>query len=273
MTIFSPREVEAVRRQLDYRREALIKLARASLTEMDPLDQDEILKYLAGGLAPKRPEDLASLMKSFLKSCYTYSVVRNYCRRVLGAIPMPDTMGILMDRVFPDNALLEDNTWLPQNLKKTALRIQRREKLKLTSNQPRPRMLRAMLDGSDEMAKRLDGGLEPFYESIERVSASSAEAMWSFVEGFSKPIYNVGPNLICDFLKEIGFLRFVKVDHHFMRQFPKLMGEADCRRLSPKETFLLSQEVADAIGIEPYYLDRILYEWGRYGHEASKMIK
>ena len=161
---------------------------------------------------------------------------------------------------------MEDQTWFPQNLKKVAWSIQQREKYDLTSKQPRPRMVRVMLDGSDQMARRLDRGLNSFYESIEQVSASTPEAMWSFVEEFAKPIYNVGPALICDFVKEIGFLRFVKVDHHFLQQFPGLLGETqDCSRLSEKKHFILSQHLADALGIQPYYLDRILYEWGRYG--------
>jgi hypothetical protein len=127
-------------------------------------------------------------------------------------------------------------------------------------------MVRVMLDGADQMAHRLQSGLRPFYESIQHVSASTPEAMWTFVEELARPIYNVGSALICDFIKEIGFLRFVKVDHHFLRQFPSLLGQSlGCSRMSNKKHFILSQELSDALGIQPFYLDRILYEWGRYG--------
>ena len=266
MTRLEPRLVAAAKRELEIRRKTLVRLAQAPSTQMDPLDRHEIIKYLADGLQPERPDDVPSLMKAFLKSCYSYAVLRKFSTSILGEIPTPDRMGGLLESIFAEKSFLEDQTWFPQNLKKVAWSIQQREKYDLTSKQPRPRMVRVMLDGSDQMARRLDRGLNSFYESIEQVSASTPEAMWSFVEEFAKPIYNVGPALICDFVKEIGFLRFVKVDHHFLHQFPGLLGETqDCSRLSEKKHFVLSQQLADALGIQPYYLDRILYEWGRYG--------
>jgi hypothetical protein len=82
---------------------------------------------------------------------------------------------------------------------------------------------------------------------------------------FSRPIQNVGPALICDFFKEMGFVRYVKVDHHFRKEFPELIsGNTECNQ-NPKENFMLSQQIADSDGITPYHLDAILYLWGRYG--------
>ncbi len=263
-------QVAEAKRQLESRRSILVRLANDPSVEMDDLDRTEIIKYLANGLRPEQPSDIPSLMRSFIKSCYTYSVLRKYGTRVLGQIPTPGTIGLLLEMVFAESSFLDDETWYPKNLYAVAMNIQRQMQFDLTSNQPMPRMLRVMLDGSKEMAKRLASGLQPFYELIEQVSASSPEAMWKFVVNFAKPIYNVGPALICDFIKEIGFVRFVKVDHHFLGQFKGLFGGyEDCRHLSNKRHFLLSQWLADAVEIEPYYLDRILYEWGRYGFQLS----
>ena len=88
--------------------------------------------------------------------------------------------------------------------------------------------------------------------------------MWALVEDFSKSIKQVGPALMCDFFKEIGFVRYVKVDHHFSKQFPKLVKQKEDCGLSPKRSFILSQEIADAVGMTPFHLDSILYLWGRY---------
>lgn len=268
MQFIDQRQVVAVKEELARRREALIQLARSPSTPIDPLDRSEIVKYLAEGGRPERPEDVPSIMKAFLKSCYTYAVLRSFSTKILGEIPTPDTMPILLTRVFSEPAFKHDDTWLPPNLKDTALRIQEREHYDHTSREPRPRMIRVMLDGSEEMTKRLSQGLDNFFAALEQVSVSPPEEMWSFVKSFSRPIYHVGPALICDFIKEIGFLKFVKVDHHFLLQFSSLVPSLreGCSRLSNKEHFVLSQQLADAVGMEPYYLDRILYEWGRYGN-------
>lgn len=264
--IMDPHQLSAAKLEFEFRRSTLVEWAKAPSTQMDPLDRHEIIKYLADGLQPDRPEDVPSLMKAFLKSCYSYSVLRKFSTAVLGEIPTPVKMDVLLERTFSEKAFLEDQTWLPPNLKKAALSIQQRRNFDLKSKKPLPRMLRVMLDGSDQMTRRLNNGLGAFYEELDRLSASTPEDMWSYVEEFAKPIYHVGPALICDFIKEIGFIRFVKVDHHFLKQFPGLFGEAQaCSRLSAKKHFVLSQRIADALGYQPYYLDRILYEWGRYG--------
>lgn len=261
-----PKELAAIKSKLEFRSKILVQLARDPLIQMNPLDRHEIIKYLADHRPPERPENIPTLMKAFLKSCYSYSVLRNFTASILGEIPTLDTMGILLERIFEEKAFLDDQNWLPKNLNNVAWNIQQCEKYDLNSKQFRPRMIRVMLDGSDQMNKRLSRGLKPFYESIENVSVSTPEAMWSFVEEFAEPIYHVGTALICDFAKEIGFVRFVKVDHHFLKQFHDLLGKThNCSQLSDKKHFVLSLQIADILEIQPYCLDRILYEWGRYG--------
>ncbi len=96
--------------------------------------------------------------------------------------------------------------------------------------------------------------------------------MWELATEISKSINNVGVALICDFLKEIGFTRYVKVDHHFKREFPELISTSKKCKQSPKESFILSQELADSIGITPFHLDSILYLWGRYGDKKKLTV-
>ena len=117
------------------------------------------------------------------------------------------------------------------------------------------------------MKQELSGGLKAFYRRIADVT--DPLEMWRLVNDFSSTIDQVGPALICDFFKEIGFTRYVKVDHHFKAQFPRLVSPEESCRNSPKKSFILSQEIADAIGITPFHLDAIMYLWGRYGSRLS----
>ena len=102
-------------------------------------------------------------------------------------------------------------------------------------------MISVILSGTQEMEKRLENGIDRFYQELDRVNNSSAEEIWKYVSEFQKEIYNVGSALICDFLKDIGCYRFVKVDHHFKNEFPYLIGFHDCKRLNSKEHFFFTR--------------------------------
>jgi len=121
--------------------------------------------------------------------------------------------------------------------------------------------------GTLKLRQELKFGIESFYAKISKVTIPPE--MWNLVNNFSAAIDQVGPALICDFFKEIGFTRYVKVDHHFRKEFPQLLNTMGSCGQNPKQSFILSQEIADAVGIAPFHLDAILYLWGRYGNKAS----
>ena len=125
-------------------------------------------------------------------------------------------------------------------------------------------MISVILDGTKEMGRRLEFGIEKFYQELEAINKSSGGETWKYVSEFPRQIHNVGTAFICDFLKDIGCDRFVKVDHHFKNEFPTLLGLNDCKKLSSKEHFILSQEIADILDMSPFHLDHLLYQWGRY---------
>ena len=125
-------------------------------------------------------------------------------------------------------------------------------------------MISVILDGTKEMGQRLEFGIERFYHELEEINKSTGEEMWKYVAEFARQIYNVGTALICDFLKDIGCDRFVKVDHHFKKEFRSLLGLNDCKKLSSKEHFIWSQEISNLLEMSPFHLDHLLYQWGRY---------
>lgn len=125
-------------------------------------------------------------------------------------------------------------------------------------------MISVLLSGTQEMEKRLENGIDKFYQELDKINNSTTEEIWKYVSEFPKKIHNVGSALICDFLKDIGCDRFVKVDHHFKKEFPYLLGLDDCKKLNSKEHFILSQELSNMIKMSPFHLDHLLYQWGRY---------
>ena len=168
-----------------------------------------------------------------------------------------------LSRIYSEDAF-RDEIWLPDRLHHIAARIQERERYDLKSNRFKPRMISVILDGTKEMGRRLEFGITIFYREIEGINKSSGEQIWKYVSEFPRRIHNVGTALICDFLKDIGCDRIVKVDHHFRNEFPALLHLEDCKKLSFKKHFILSQEIADLLEISPFHLDHLLYQWGRY---------
>ena len=169
-----------------------------------------------------------------------------------------------MAEIFSEEGFLINDNWIPAKLYEIAKRIQEKERYNFNSKKFKPRMIIVLMEGSQEMERRLEGGIDKFYQEIEIINQSSGEIMWDFVLVFKKNIHNVGSALICDFLKNIGCNRFVKVDHHFKKEFPDLLGVDYCGNISEKKHFLLSQEISEILKISPFNLDHILYQWGRY---------
>lgn len=263
---FREHEIIQVRKELERRRGVLVGFAKNVNAKMDEIDRCEIIQYLDHLQLPIRPETAPELMKMFVKSCFSYSILRKFCVASLGEIPTLNTIDECLARIFNLDSFRLVDTWFPGNLKNVAEAIQKKHQFDLDSNEPRPRMVRVMIDGSTEMAKRLKTGLPAFYQPLDKVTKQDPELMWEYVLEFSKNIYNVGPALICDFLKEIGYSQFVKVDHHFKKQFPALIHNgSSCRKLSPRKQFIQSLSLAKKLEMTPFHLDKILYIWGKYG--------
>ncbi|MCX6227033.1 MAG: hypothetical protein NTV01_20180 [Bacteroidia bacterium] len=176
---------------------------------------------------------------------------------------MRDTIALALSKAFMNNNFLIDSNWLPESLYNLAVTIQETNRYDLSSRQFKPRIIAVLLTGTLKLRQELKFGIESFYAKVSKVTIPLE--MWNLVNDFSAAIDQVGPALICDFFKEIGFTRYVKVDHHFRKEFPQLLNTMGSCRQNPKQSFILSQEIADALGIAPFHLDAILYLWGRYG--------
>ncbi|MCP3177446.1 hypothetical protein MJO47_10075 [Desulfuromonas sp. KJ2020] len=257
-----------VRDELHRRRDILVHRSYDTSFQMEPSERERIQLDLERWKSPPRCTDIPNLMKQFCVSAYSYAPIRNNLLSPLAeGLPTRQNIALALSRVFDDQQeFLDDAFWSPDLLGDLAAEIQERYKFNQSSRQFRPRILAVLLTGSRKLEEALRDGLDGFYEMVGH--AKTPSAMWSLVNNFSKGIDYVGPALVCDFFKEIGFVQYVKVDHHFAAQFPELIKWKGGCRLSPRQSFILSQEIADAVGMTPFHLDAILYLWGRYGDRS-----
>jgi len=251
--------------EIDRRRTILIERSYENTFPIIPSERIRIQSILEKRDTPSRPADAITLTKQFCTSAFSYAPLRRYLASFIKNIPMRDTIHIALSRAFDDGAFLKDSNWYPESLFKLASRIQAKENYDLSRKQFKPRIISVLISGSKQLSEEIKNGLDAFYQKIENVTSPSE--MWNLAKNFSVPIDNLGPTLVCDFFKEIGFTRYVKVDHHFRREFPELISHLKKCDQNPKESFILSQKIADSIGMTPYHLDSILYLWGRYGRK------
>lgn len=179
---------------------------------MDDLDKECILLFFENEKHPEQPEDIPHLMRKFFTSCFSYAPLRKHLTSVVGSIPDSFMLPSCLAKVFSEEKFLETKNWHPINLYKVAKNIQNKNKYDLKSKKFKPRMISVLLSGSKAMEKKLENGLDEFYSELTVVNRMSGSDIWSFVSKFAKDIYNVGPNLICDFIKGIGFERFVALN-------------------------------------------------------------
>ena len=116
----------------------------------------------------------------------------------------------------------------------------------------------------------------------------SAEDFYSWVDFFyrddrTRPalpllldnqIYGFGIALACDFLKELGYIKFAKPDVHLRRIFTSM----ELCSLEPNDYALLSAivRVADNVGISPYTVDKTFWLIGSgkfYLHPGLKTVR
>lgn len=258
-----PDRIETIKVEIERRRLLLIKSSYSKSSYFDPIERERIQSILERSETPSRPSDPLSFTKQFCVSAFSYAPLRKYLTSFIGNIPMRNTIQIALSKALECNDLLMDENWTPESIYQLALSIQKIKRYNLTSKQFNPRIISVLITGSEVLANELKNGLDSFYHKLS--NKTKPNEMWEYAQDFSKPINNVGVALICDFFKEMGYTRYVKVDHHFRREFPEIIsdGSVICRK-SSKENFILSQEISDAIGITPFHLDSILYLWGRY---------
>lgn len=260
-----PKRIHEIKNELNRRTKILIDLSHNPNFSMEPFERDRVQNLFEKHRAPEKPKTIEKLMKHFCVSSFSYAPLRNnFLKPLIGELPTTENIDKALCIAFENSEFSDEINWEPKRLGQLAKKIQNKLQYDLASKQFRPRIIAVLITGSEKMENELKQGLDSFYTRVG--NCTDPEEMWKYVNDSSKKITQVGPALYCDFLKEIGFIRYVKVDHHFKKEFPKLLDPKDnCRNMSFKKSFILSQEIADKVGMSPYHLDSLLYLWGRYG--------
>lgn len=262
--------LDKIRGEIERRRIILISMANDTEIPMDQTDRRHIKLYLENQQLPQKPESVPEFLKHYASSCLSYSIVRKQLGGLIGEIPTANTIPNCLEALFDEQGFLVDVNWTLANFCSLVDNLRYQEGFSdadLNSKELKPRVLAVLLDGSKVFGTELESVLDAFYIKVQAMVDNGAESAWRFAEGFSKRIRQVGPVLICDFLKNIGFPEFVKVDHHFKKEFPGLFGHEHKMRLSDKKRFILSLKLCSKLKITPFLFDHIMYQWGRYNPE------
>lgn len=256
------KDLENIKKELERRRSLLISLAHDVHAHIDKTDRQNILLYLEELKIPPKPDNEILLLKEFVSSCLSSNQppyrMRGKLRSLIGEIPLAKTIPICLSKLFNEPDFLKDENWTFINLCGLATKIKR---IQGNESGIKSAILDILLKGSDKMSKELETGLESFYIKIADEIKKGPETIWKFMEIFTKSIPGVGPGLFSDFLKNIGFVEFVKIDYHFKNEFPVLICN---KSLTPKQQFILTMQLCNQLGMTPFHFDHIIYQWGRY---------
>jgi hypothetical protein len=176
--------------------------------------------------------------------------------------------------LFWGNVLLTENQ-LPQyndltDLIKALNKAESQGIQKLNSLKPRSRIVFSLSTALPKVRKDILLNPINFYTKADELSMKHPGRAFDYAENFSKEIKKMGTGLVCNFFKELGLLQYVKVDVH-VKDFLENLN-TDCKKLSPKRNFILSWLLAKEAGMEPFFLDKILYVGGKYGKPEIKAL-
>jgi hypothetical protein len=208
---------------------------------------------------PQYPDTEVRLLKEFVSSALSINQppfrTRNRLKNLLGEIVLGKTIALCLSRLFSTEAFLDDDNWIPLALNSLATEIKRNQ---------RDDFELYVLDTISAIALvmqvELVSGLSKFYSRIDDATSQGPEEAWEFTRKFTRDIPSVGPVLMSDFLKNVGYLNFVKIDFHLKREFPALLSGA---RTDAKSLFILSWHLCEELGMTPFIFDHIMYQWGR----------
>ena len=239
----------------------LIKLAHNPQIDLDRTDIENIIKFLENRLLPEKPSDEIHLMKEFISSCLSINQpphrIRSRMTAILGKIPLADTIPLCLNKLFDCSDFLLDSNWKPSSLETLIKSL--RDKDENFSDQFRRDVLDTLDSVTNKISFELEAGINQFYDRITREITKGPESVWAFLQQFTANLRGVGPSLMSDFLKNIGFVEFVKIDQRLKNELPKLI---EGLKSTPKNMFIFSWYFCERLKMTPFIFDQILYQWG-----------
>lgn len=179
---------------------------------------------------------------------------------------------------FGNELLKESRSSKASNLKELV------EKLKaenLSTNIPKNRIVFTLATGLPVVKKRIfdNSSAENFIKEYDEISKVNPGRAYDNAYQFQKNITQMGTPLVCDFFKNLGLLYYVKFDFHVKSFFEAINTFSEIenkikeiRGKKEKKEFVLSWLLAKEIGMEPFFMDKILFIGGKYEKVKVKMI-
>ena len=258
-------DFKSIRQELERRRKILVDRAHDSAFPMDEVERKHIIEYLEENDLPQRPSSEEQLLKEFVSSALSINQppfrIRSRLKKVLGEIVLGHSVDRCLSLLFVAQGFRGEANWTPSALWSFV------ETLKSSEwDDFRMHVLRTLASIAVVMQEALAGGLEVFYARIEEEVRKGPEKTWAFMQGFTEDIWGLGPVLMSDFLKNVGFSKFVKIDIHLKREFPELVavGKTDSRSM-----FIHAWRLCDQLNMTPFVFDHLLYQWGRLNNPSS----
>ncbi len=251
-------DIQKLREEMERRRLKLIALAHRNDVPMAAVERQHIIEYLEHKQLPEKPVDEIRIMKEFVSSALSINQppyrIRSRMQKILGDIPLAATIPLCLDRLYGCADFMDNMNWTPDGL------AQLFEGLPEYPDDPfKEHIRRTLLELAVVMVEVLREGIEPFYKCIETAVAAGPEKTWVFMKQFTESISGVGPGLMSDFLKNIGFAEFVKIDQRLKKEFPALSPGLP---KAPREMFIFAVVLCRKLGMTPFLFDHILYQWG-----------
>jgi len=252
--------ISEVSEELERRRKILVKLAHRQDVPMESVERDHIIRFLELKQYPEKPTTKTRLMKEFVSSVLSINQpphrIRNKLKSILGDIPLADTIPICLHKLYNEPGFLDEYNWMPASLAKYLADMD----LDITSgSQMKTDIRHTLLASAKVMEQALGQGIEMFYCEIESAIKRGPEYTWRFMEIFTRAIPGVGPGLMSDFLKNVGFPQFVKIDQRLKKEFPQLIVGVPTDQ---KSMFIFAIELCQQLNMTPFLFDHILYQWG-----------
>lgn len=129
------------------------------------------------------------------------------------------------------------------------------------TKKPRSRIVLSLATALPKVQKEVLPDPSAFLDKLDVVSKNHPGKAFDYATLFSRGIIEMGNPLVCNFLKELGLLYYVKVDVHVGDFMDNI---AFCKTFSKKDAFIMSWLLAKEAGIEPFFLDKLLYVGGKY---------
>lgn len=129
------------------------------------------------------------------------------------------------------------------------------------SKKPRSRIILSLATALPIIKKEVLNNPSAFLDKLDALSTNNPGKAFNYAATCSKGVIGMGDALVCNFLKELGLLYYVKVDVHVSDFMDTI---ALCNKLNNKDAFIMSWLLAREAGIKPFFLDKILYVGGKY---------